>query len=308
MAMKNGDSIANDILRMLAEQRRVVLAGWRFHVLHLRAAVARGRRLPAAGPTGDLRREMVRSGDLTPWDGVEGVYRVTTPFADAVPCPDEAVLQEADPFCVMAYGTASALHQLTAELPASLSAWRPPVERGRVPLGTARDDWAVFGGAGRQGVVRVWPAELGGRPVAGYRTSAAGRDVGVVVMHVAGLPVWVTDPERTVLDAVRHPDRAGGVRRAFDLLRAAEDRVDPALLADYVERAGTKVLRQRVGFLLEQVGLTDPKLDAWAKAARRGGSAKLLAGGPFAPTYSPRWQLSVNVPTDLLPDPAAVVR
>ena len=283
-----------------------MLAEWRLHILHVRYCVSVGLRIPSAGPTGDLRRQMLRDGDLAEVESLSGVLRVTTPFAAALRPADEAVLQEADPFAVFAFETAAAAHGLTLELPERLTAWRPRTPPDRVPLGTVPEDWLDLTGRSRKHVARTWPEKLGARPVVGLSPGSAHVADGVCTVHLAGLPVWMTDPERTVLDAIRYPDRFGGIRRVFDLLRAAEDRIDPTVLAGYVERARIKVLRQRVGFLLEQVGMSAPRLDGWAAAATRGGSAKLLAGEPFSPTYSPRWQLSVNVPLEDLPDPAAV--
>ena len=56
------------------------------------------------------------------------------------------------------------------------------------------------------------------------------------------------------------------------------------------------VLRQRVGFLLEELGLTHPHVQEWPARAQRGGSSKLLGTAPYVNTYSERWSLSINAP------------
>jgi hypothetical protein len=60
------------------------------------------------------------------------------------------------------------------------------------------------------------------------------------------------------------------------------------------------MIRQRVGFLLEKLGRTNPRLDQWRHGLQRGGSVKLVASSPYAETYSAEWNLSLNVPASVL--------
>jgi predicted transcriptional regulator of viral defense system len=72
------------------------------------------------------------------------------------------------------------------------------------------------------------------------------------------------------------------------------------VLIDYTTRFSQTLLRQRVGFLLEQMQVTHPILQDWAKSSVRGSSAKLIANLDFSPIYSERWNLSINVPETIL--------
>jgi hypothetical protein len=67
-----------------------------------------------------------------------------------------------------------------------------------------------------------------------------------------------------------------------------------------VERLGVVVLRQRVGFVMERLGLSHAALGEWCARTDRGGSRKLLASAPYAPRYDESWDLSINAPTDAL--------
>jgi hypothetical protein len=76
--------------------------------------------------------------------------------------------------------------------------------------------------------------------------------------------------------------------------------LDLDALVREVEHFDIQVLRQRAGYLLEELGLTHPTLEAWQASAQRGGSSKLLGAAPYAPTFSERWSLSINAPIDIL--------
>jgi predicted transcriptional regulator of viral defense system len=82
--------------------------------------------------------------------------------------------------------------------------------------------------------------------------------------------------------------------------KRAASRLRLDVLIDYTTRFSQTLLRQRVGFLLEQMQLTHPILQDWAKSSVRGSSAKLIANLAFSPVYSERWNLSINAPETAL--------
>jgi hypothetical protein len=59
-------------------------------------------------------------------------------------------------------------------------------------------------------------------------------------------------------------------------------------------------MKQRVGFLLETLGHGHTRLEQWRASLQRGGSLKLVAREPYAPTFSERWNLSLNVPSSVI--------
>ena len=80
----------------------------------------------------------------------------------------------------------------------------------------------------------------------------------------------------------------------------AAGRIDLDVLVRQVDRLGIGILRQRVGFLLEELGLSHPRLGHWQQSTQRGGSSRLIASLPFSSTYSERWNLSINAPLGAL--------
>src|SRR5262249_42707299 len=106
--------------------------------------------------------------------------------------------------------------------------------------------------------------------------------------------------ERTLLDVLRSPADAGGAAVTLRAWRQARAILNLDRLVQYTERFGQMILRQRVGFVLEALGLHHPQLTAWKKKLLRGSSVKLVAAEPFAPEFSPEWNLSLNVPSSVL--------
>jgi predicted transcriptional regulator of viral defense system len=125
-------------------------------------------------------------------------------------------------------------------------------------------------------------------------------DFGNTVGYSHGSPIYVTDLERTLLDVLRFPERTGGALELLRVWKLAATRLRLDTLIEYVLRFGQTLLRQRVGFILEELGLDHPVLQEWARGSVRGSSAKLIANLDFCPTFSDRWNLSINVPDTAL--------
>ncbi len=143
----------------------------------------------------------------------------------------------------------------------------------------------------------LW-AKLMGQPIRWHRLARI--FVGAALYQPRGYPVRVTTPERTLLDGLLNPEWCGGFVQVLKAWAQARDILDVAEIVDLVERFNIAILRQRAGFVLEELGLTHPRIEQWPALAKRGGSSKLLGGLPFSPTFSERWKLSINAPVDVL--------
>lgn len=101
---------------------------------------------------------------------------------------------------------------------------------------------------------------------------------------------------RTFLDMLREPDSCGGMLHVVDTYREYAGRYF-RLILDEVSKHGTLIEKARAGYLLETLcHRSDPVIDAWASRVQRGGSRKLDPQAEYAPFFSERWALSVNVP------------
>ena len=261
-----------------------------------RLAQADNAPLPDGKKASDIRHELFKRGDITTVEGVAGVYIVSVAYANLLEVSEEQIVQEANPWAVFGFLTAMTHHGLTDLVAKEVYAVtsRGAEHSGRVPLGTMPDDWSDE--------IPPPPAKRPERVrdvAVNWTQLTEEPGFGVMVGYSFGVPIYVTDVERTLLDALRMPDKSGGIAKVLRAWRSAEG-IDVGKLVSYADVYGNKVLRQRVGFLLEKLGKTHPRLAEWRDGLQRGGSVKLLASSPYAETYSAEWNLSLNVPPSVL--------
>ena len=70
--------------------------------------------------------------------------------------------------------------------------------------------------------------------------------------------VTVSDKERTLLDALRQPQYAGGIPEVAKALWISRDGIQIPRLLDYVQHFSSGALRRRLGFLLEALSMASP--------------------------------------------------
>ncbi|MGI8855404.1 MAG: type IV toxin-antitoxin system AbiEi family antitoxin domain-containing protein [Thermomicrobiales bacterium] len=242
-----------------------------------------------------LLRQMERRGEIMSIPPLKNIYQVIVPYARSSAIEEYEILMEIHPYAALSHLSALAFHGLTDELPKVITTFIPTDGIGDLlPPGTTIDDW--------EGLALIrgrHPAQILGRPVRWTGTKLA-RYFGTYEYRPRGYPIRVTTAERTLLDGLLQPALSGGLTNVLKAWTAARDMLDLEALIAYVERFDINVLRQRVGFILEELTFTHAQLDRWQAHASRGGSSKLSASEPYAPTFNERWNLSLNAPTDVL--------
>ena len=107
--------------------------------------------------------------------------------------------------------------------------------------------------------------------------------------------IRVTTIGRTFLDMLQRPDLCGGIRHVMEVFEEHAKVNLGAIVAEFSQH-GTKIDRVRGGYILEErCGIEDARINEWVKDAARGGSRKLDAHADYAPTFSEKWCLSINV-------------
>jgi len=118
-------------------------------------------------------------------------------------------------------------------------------------------------------------------------------------VDVYGYPVPMSDREKTVLDCIAYPDRAGGVSEASAILAKAARHWQWAKVIDYLERLGNTALIQKVGYLCDaaHLALPDPLRERLRKRLKPSSRTYLVprARGTVAPHYEGKWGVVVNV-------------
>jgi predicted transcriptional regulator of viral defense system len=121
---------------------------------------------------------------------------------------------------------------------------------------------------------------------------------GVVKRTLNGKPIYVTDREKTLLDAADRPDLSGGIGQLAQALRTAWADVNWQRLDDYLARCGIGSLTKRFGYLVETLRLPIPerkeRLARWHRSLTTG-IALLEPGGGSTGRIVTRWRLRVNI-------------
>ncbi|MDO8672207.1 MAG: hypothetical protein Q7O66_12380 [Dehalococcoidia bacterium] len=242
-----------------------------------------------------LLRQMQARGEIKLIRDVRHMYEVTVPYAPTAPLEENEILMETNPYAALSHLSALVFHSLTDDLPKEITALNPSrVPGGMLPPGTDKEDWegiSITRGSPLRHILR--------RPVQWVQISPE-RYFGTFEYRPHGYPIRVTTPERTLLDGLQQPHLCGGFENVLHAWVLALDTINLEELVYNVYRFDTNILCQRVGFIMDELGLSRPEMEGWLARAKRGGSSKLVATAKYANTFSARWNLSINAPIDAL--------
>ncbi len=200
----------------------------------------------------------------------------------------------ADPFCYVSHLSAMEFHRLTNRLPEHLYLTTPSVKNWATQATSQMK--TELAKSYNEFLSIQWPRlryvaipKLNGQPVHTTRSSQFG-----AFRVVAESRFRVTTIGRTYLDMVRAPRQCGGLHHVIEAyLENARQHL--RLIVDEFNQHASPIDKVRAGFILtELMSVSDPRIDAWAKFASRGGSRKLDAEAEFEPRFSERWALSIN--------------
>jgi predicted transcriptional regulator of viral defense system len=142
-----------------------------------------------------------------------------------------------------------------------------------------------------------------------FHASKANRIVvGTTHVQVENVAVSVSDPEKTLLDALDYAEPFGGLREGVRLVSRSLDRIEPAVLIDYALKLSPMSTLQRLGVLLERTAVMQTQLDVLAARIRGTSNKPTMVPGPRTGTLNPTWHVIEN---DLATDkhsPASTTR
>jgi predicted transcriptional regulator of viral defense system len=118
--------------------------------------------------------------------------------------------------------------------------------------------------------------------------------LGLQTVAIEQVPVSVSDPERTLLDALDRPAAVGGLLHGVPLVLRALDRVDTALLASYACTQSSTSTIQRLGVLLERRGAAEGILAALSDRVRDTVNKPAMLPGSRRGRLHPRWRIIEN--------------
>lgn len=108
--------------------------------------------------------------------------------------------------------------------------------------------------------------------------------------------------EEVFVEMLDRPDLCGGITHVIEVWQEyAPDRLDRIVAA--IDLINDGIMKVRAGFILDEcLKLSHPAMNGWLKFAQRGGSRKLDPSRPYAPRFSEKWMISINVNSEFIPD------
>jgi predicted transcriptional regulator of viral defense system len=238
---------------------------------------------------GAQRRLLDRRAIVADADFRSGVWRISQAAESA---SAEEIACIADPFCYVSHLSAMERYGLTDRSPEALHLTTPAR-----PLWNAMRDARIIADLGmrrsseRRVLVRPgFSPMIRRRRVTIHETSHPADPVAI-----AGERTRITSIGQTFADMLDIPALCGGMRHVVDVWeRSAGDWTGEIIAA--VDALDIKIVKVRAGYLLsERLGIEDRRIDTWSALAQRGGSRKLDPDNDYAPTFSARWMISLNV-------------
>jgi predicted transcriptional regulator of viral defense system len=268
----------------------------------MRRLYASGRKLMLRKPRPDLedlqrlRRNLIGANVLAQDpDFKERVYRVVAQ-GDR---PGEEICGLVDRFCYVSHLSAMARYGLTDRRPdvLQLTAPAPSVVSELIREWMKKDyGEAELAKLGEHEVVspphnRRFPGTVRGQRVSVFRSSHSGTSI-----PIRGTFARIATVGQVFADMLEEPEECGGMAHVLEVWREhASTYLEDIIPA--VDDRSKKITKVRAGYILDELlGIHDDRVFNWTQFAQRGGSRVLDPSRPFAPTYSGKWMLSLNVP------------
>lgn len=236
-----------------------------------------------------LRRLEARKVLVMDTDFRSGVWRVTqsTRAGSA-----EEVACIADPFVYVSHLSAMQRYGLTDRSPQALHLTTPKralwnaLRDGRLHKDLPdleENEQPVLNRPGFKGTIRR-------RPIVVHVSSRPW-----VPFPVSGEETRITSIGQTFADMLAEPHLCGGMRHILDIWENEAEQWVPEIIAA-IDLLDSKIAKVRAGYILSEVmDIEDPALHNWERFAQRGGSRKLDPDAEYAPEFSERWMISINV-------------
>ncbi|MBU4491688.1 MAG: transcriptional regulator, partial [Euryarchaeota archaeon] len=119
---------------------------------------------------------------------------------------------------------------------------------------------------------------------------------GFSAVNIAGEAVNISDREKTIIDALDHPEYCGGISEAAKALWSARQKIDFRKLVDYAEKMKNRGIFKRLGYLLQKLEIKIPDgLNKKVKENISKGYASLDTVAMKKGRHNSEWRLLVNV-------------
>jgi len=111
----------------------------------------------------------------------------------------------------------------------------------------------------------------------------------------------ISDREKTLADALDHPEYCGAIPEVAKSLWNAKDKLSVEKIANYAERMGSTAIVKRLGYLVESLNISvDPEILLKMRKMISPGMSALDPTRSREGTYSSRWNLLLNISKETL--------
>ena len=207
--------------------------------------------------------------------------------------PAEDIICLVDPTCYLSHLSAMQRWGLTDRSPKALLLTRPDRKTATARILAYRKEALGEDEASANPFLLKTvrhPRRVRRRDVHVYESKAAG-----AFLKNRGTEIRLSTIGQTFLDMLQRPDLCGGMSHVLDAWEEhAEIYLDEIVAA--VDTATSGLAKSRAGYILEErLGLHHRGIEHWKAFAQRGGSRKLDPAKDFAPAFSEKWMISLNV-------------
>jgi len=118
---------------------------------------------------------------------------------------------------------------------------------------------------------------------------------------VSTYKINISDREKTLADALDHPEYCGGISEAAKSLWNAKEKVSMEKIVSYAERMRNTAIVKRLGYLLESLNINvDSEILSKMRGMISPGMSALDPTCPRKGTYNTRWNLLLNISKETL--------
>lgn len=238
-----------------------------------------------------IRSQLRRAGLIRQDKDYKSHWRIV----DKADISAEEVMCSVDPFCHIAHLSALQRYGLSNRRPEPLIMVEPaPVIRRRLVNERMEQDYGSYYDSIDFDIeparAVTHPAIVRDRPILVSTTKFHCDEV-----SIRGSLSRIATIGQAFLDTLDNPDLNGGMSHVLDIWDEYA-KVYLEEIIDRFSRAERAICKVRAGYILEErIGVRDRRVSAWASCAQRGSSRLLDPSQPFAPVFSEKWMLSINV-------------
>lgn len=197
-----------------------------------------------------------------------------------------------DPFCYISHLSAMSLYNFSERIPEVIHITSP-----------ARNLWKILSkkksehdldynarGYDLKPLKKISFSEINGREIIRHSTNRLGRH-----NKLKNPNVRISSVGRLFLDMLRNPDNCGGIYHILDVYEEYSEKYLHEIIEE-IEINGNSIEKVRAGYILEErLGIQHPTIESWASLSQRGGSRKLDPHSNYAPRFSEKWCISINI-------------